>query len=236
MSASERLQVDRCNRERAYGVPTKSERVPGTVFGVQRNGATDGAGAAWLVLCSFFFVLLPRPPLLPRLYIYFLLLHYTRSELFAISLSYFFCFFLLSCISRTLFFLCLLYVLLYLLSFFSLARSAFASCSSCFTSSRLALILRYIAFLFRIRVASFLFISFSCFAPFVPLDLLSLSFSSNLASTFSISLSPQGLALCHCSKLRILVNVSLFVHLYLFSSFSVQFRKNRLVYTVLQKN
>lgn len=77
-----------------------------------------------------------------------------------------------------------------LLFFFSLARSAFASCSSCFTSSRLALILRYIAFLFRVRVTLFLSISLSCFAPFVPLDLLSLSFSSNLASTFSISLPP----------------------------------------------
>lgn len=76
-----------------------------------------------------------------------------------------------------------------LLFFFSLARSAFNSCSSCFTSSRLALILRYIAFLFRVRVTLFLPISLSCFAPFVPLDLLSLSFSSNLATTFSISLS-----------------------------------------------
>lgn len=63
--------------------------IPGTVFGVQRNGATDGAGAAWLVLrsssssstpSSFFFFFFVFLYLDPRVYFLFLSLAHAHAH------------------------------------------------------------------------------------------------------------------------------------------------------------
>lgn len=101
---------------------------------------------------------------------FFCIMHEASFFAISLSLSDFFCFFLLSCISRTLFFLCFLYVLLYLLR---LSASYFSSLSLVLLLLLVSrvLLFRDLLWFFVTSLSSFVF-ALLCFFPSPSLVLL----------------------------------------------------------------